>query len=107
MALLHCVLSDKEYDVIINCLYSNLSEEPILPPNFHSNVAGAKESMRMLVDKVNHNGQNLLSRSIVIITVEIHYALLELCNGHDAESPLAQISVSVTNVFLNLGRLLL
>ncbi|PKA57778.1 hypothetical protein AXF42_Ash015155 [Apostasia shenzhenica] len=93
VGLLHCVMSDKEYDVIINCLYMNLLEPPKIPPSFRSTVADAKDSMRMLVDKVNLNGQILLSRNIVVFAVEIHYALLELCNGLDEESPLAQISL--------------
>ncbi|KAK8929011.1 hypothetical protein KSP39_PZI017866 [Platanthera zijinensis] len=93
VGLLHCVMSDKEYDVIVNCLNMNLSETPNLPPSFRNNGTGAKESMRMLVDRVNLNGQNLLSLSIFVVTVEVHYALLELYNGPDEESPLAQISL--------------
>lgn len=87
-------MSNKEYYVIINCLYMNLSEVPKLPPSFRGNVDETKESIRMLADKVNLNSQILLSRSIFVLAVEVHYALLELCNGLDEESPLAQIAVS-------------
>lgn len=93
VGLLHGVMSDKEYSVIINCLYMNLSEVPKLPPSFRGNVAETKESIRMLADKVNLNSQILLSRSIFVLAVEVHYALLALCNGLDEESPLAQIAL--------------
>lgn len=73
----------------------NLSEQPRLPPSFRSSAAGTKEPMRMLADKVNPYGQMLLARTIAVIAVQVHYALLELCNGLDKESPLAQISVSI------------
>lgn len=91
--LLHCVMTDKEYNVIVNCAYMNLLEQPRLPQSFRSNT-GTRESMRMLADKVNPYGQMLLTRTVAVIAVEVHYALLELCNGLDEESPLAQISVS-------------
>ncbi|XP_038986983.1 uncharacterized protein LOC103722332 isoform X2 [Phoenix dactylifera] len=93
VGFLHGVMSDKEYNVIINCLYMNLSEVPKLPPSFRGNVDETKESIRMLADKVNHNSQILLSRSIFVLAVEVRYALLELCNGLDEESPLAQIAL--------------
>lgn len=93
VGLLHCVMSDKEYNVIVNCVQMNLSEQPKLPPSFRHNETGTKESMRMLADKVNPYGQMLLSRTVVVIGVELQYALLELCNGLEEESPLAQISL--------------
>ncbi|ONK67151.1 uncharacterized protein A4U43_C06F16540 [Asparagus officinalis] len=90
--LLHCIMTDKEYKVIVNCAYMNLLEQPRLPQSFRSNN-GTRESMRMLADKVNPYGQMLLTRTVAVIAVEVHYALLELCNGLDEESPLAQISL--------------
>lgn len=96
VGLLHSVMSDKEYNVIVNCIYMNLSEQPRLPPSFRGNVTGTKESMRMLADKVNPYGQMLLARTVLVFAVDVHYALLELCNGIDEESPLAQILVSAT-----------
>lgn len=94
VGLLHGVMSDKEYNVIINCISMNLSEVPNLPPSFRGNVNGTKDSIRLIAEKVNHNSQILLSRTVFVLAVEIQYALLELCNGPDAESPLAEIAVS-------------
>lgn len=92
-------MSDKEYNVISTCISMNLSELPNLPPSFRENLTETKESIRMLSDKVNlkYNSQLLLSRTVFVIGVDIQYALLELRNGPDAESPLAQIVVSSTN----------
>lgn len=95
MGLLHAAMSDKEYGVILDCLYLNLCEEPRLPPNFRGSSSPSKDTMKLLADKVNTNSQILLSRTVTIIAVEIDYALLELCNGIDEESPLAHILVSV------------
>ncbi|KAJ1696999.1 hypothetical protein LUZ63_005511 [Rhynchospora breviuscula] len=93
--LLHGVMSDKEYNVISTCLSMNLCELPNLPPSFRENPTETKESIRMLADKVNlkYNSQLLLSRTVFVIGVDIKYALLELLNGPDAESPLAQIAL--------------
>lgn len=94
MGYLHGVMSDKEYDVIINCTYINLNEEPKLPPSFRGSKSGSKDTMRLLADKVNMNSQMLLSQTVTIIAVEVNYALLELCNGILEESPLAHLAVS-------------
>ncbi|XP_062223332.1 uncharacterized protein LOC133922148 [Phragmites australis] len=91
--LLHGVMSDKEYNVITNCISTNLSETPNLPPSFRENVNRTKESIRLLADKVNLNNHSLLSRTVVIMTVDVQYALLELHNGPDAESPLAELAL--------------
>ncbi|XP_073012998.1 uncharacterized protein [Typha latifolia] len=93
VGLLHGVMSDKEYNVIINCISMNLSEVPNLPPSFRGNLGGTNESIRVLADKVNLNSQILLSRTVFVLAVDVQYALLELCNGPDAESPLAQIAL--------------
>lgn len=98
VAFLHGVISDKEYDVILNCTTTNLNEAPMLPPSFRGSKSGSKDSMKQLVDKVNMNGQMLLSRTVTIIAVEVNCALLELCNGIVEESPLAQIAVSASSV---------
>ena len=91
---LHGLMSDKEYKVIIDCAYMNLSEQPNLPPSFRGNIAGMKDSIRMIADKVNLNSQIVLSRTVAVMAVEVNYALLELCNSRDEQSPLAQIVVS-------------
>lgn len=88
-------MSDKEYDVILNCFYMNISEEPKLPPSFRGGSSVPKDTIRMLVDKVNQNSQSFLSRTVTIMAVEVNNALLELYNGIDEESPLAQIAVSI------------
>ncbi|VAI46163.1 unnamed protein product [Triticum turgidum subsp. durum] len=93
IGLLHAVMSDKEYNVITSCISTNLSETPNLPPSFRENVNRTKESIRLLADKVNLNNHLMLSRTVVIMTVNVHYALLELCNGPDAESPLAELAL--------------
>lgn len=91
---LHGVMSDKEYNVILNCTSMNLNEEPRLPPSFRGSKDGTGDTMRMLVDKVNMNSQILLSQTVNIMAVDINYALLELCNGI-REAPLAHIAVSL------------
>lgn len=94
VGLFHCVMSDKEYSVILDCASMNMSEEPRLPPCFRSNTSSKKDSMRMLADKVNLHGQDLLSSTVFVAAVEVDYALLVLFNRIDEESPLAQIAVS-------------
>lgn len=91
---LHAVMSDKEYNIILNCFYMNLCEQPTLPPSFRSSKSAAKDTIRLLADKVNMNSQVLLSRTVTIMTVKVAYALLELCHGTDGEAPLAHVIVS-------------
>ncbi|KAK9670363.1 hypothetical protein RND81_13G196500 [Saponaria officinalis] len=88
---LHGVMSDKEYNVILNCAYTNMYEEPKLPPSFRTAISDPQDAMKLLVDRVNANSQNFLSRTVSIVAVEINYALLELCNGMQDESTLAHI----------------
>lgn len=95
MGLLHAVMSDKEYKVILDCAFMNLCEEPKLPPTFRGGKSGTKDTMKLLVDKVNMNSQILLSRTVTIVAVVVDHALLELYNGIHAESPFAQIAVSI------------
>ncbi|CAI0626123.1 unnamed protein product [Linum tenue] len=90
VGFLHCVMSDKEYKVILDCISINLNEEPSLPPVFRVSKSDKKDPMQLLVDKVNMNSQMLLAHSVSIMAVEINYALLELCNGVH-ESPLAHL----------------
>lgn len=89
------MMSDKEYKVIVDCLYMNLYEPPILPPDFRGKKSESTDTMRLLVDMVNTNSQILLSRSVTIVTVAVNKALLELCSGTQEESPLALIAVSI------------
>lgn len=88
-------MSDKEYKVILDCFYMNLSEQPRLPPSFRAMKSGKKDTMRLLADKVNMNSQMLLSHTVTIIAVEVDHALLELCNGILEDSPLAHVAVSL------------
>lgn len=90
---LHCVISDKEYDIIVSCTSMNLFEEPKLPPDFRGNSSAPKDNMRLLVDKVNLNSQMITSRTITVLAVDINYALLELRNSVNEESPLAHVAV--------------
>uniref|UniRef100_A0A1J3IH98 Putative vacuolar protein sorting-associated protein 13A n=1 Tax=Noccaea caerulescens TaxID=107243 RepID=A0A1J3IH98_NOCCA len=90
---LHCVISDKEYDIIVSCTSMNLFEEPKLPPDFRGNCSGPKDNMRLLVDKVNLNSQMITSRTITVLAVDINYALLELRNSVNEESPLAHVAL--------------
>jgi vacuolar protein sorting-associated protein 13A/C len=92
-------MSDKEYHVITSCISTNLSETPNLPPSFRENVNRTKESIRLLADKVNLNNHLLLSRTVVIMVVNVQCALLELRNG--SESPLAELGVSISNELCN------
>lgn len=94
MDLLHAVLSEKEYKVILDCTFMNLSEEPMLPPSFRGGNSNSKDTIKLLVDKVNMNSQLLLSQTVTVVTVVVNHALLELCYGTDVESPLAHIAVS-------------
>lgn len=89
----------KEYKVILECTYMNLSEEPKLPPSFRGGNSASKNTIRLLVDKVNMNSQLLLSHTVTIMAVFVDHALLELCNGTDEASPLAHIVVSMIFLF--------
>ncbi|KAF6156507.1 hypothetical protein GIB67_011308 [Kingdonia uniflora] len=100
VGLLHGVMSDKEYSVILDCAYMNINEEPRLPPSFRGNLSAPKDTIRMIADKVNLNNQIFL-RTVTVIEVEVEYALLELCNGIDKESPLAHIAVSTSFLLLH------
>ncbi|CAL5415223.1 unnamed protein product [Camellia sinensis] len=93
VGLLHAVMSDKEYNVILDCFYMNLSEQPKLPPSFRGSKSGSKETMRLLADKVNINSQILLSHTVTIIEMEVDHALLELCSGVHEDSPLAHVAL--------------
>ncbi|KAL5541456.1 hypothetical protein UlMin_009166 [Ulmus minor] len=93
VALLHCVMTQKEYKVILDCVSMNLNEEPRLPPSFRGGKSGSKDTMRLLVDKVNINSQILLSHTVTIFSVVVDGALLELFNGVHEESPLAHIAL--------------
>ncbi|KAJ6768459.1 hypothetical protein OIU74_022180, partial [Salix koriyanagi] len=86
------VISDKEYSIIVDCMCTNLLEEPRIPPSFRGCKSDTKDAMRLLVDKVNTNSQALLSQTVTIVAVEVNYALLELCNGVH-ESPLARLEL--------------
>nr|DAD29104.1 TPA_asm: hypothetical protein HUJ06_030572 [Nelumbo nucifera] len=92
VGLLHVLMSDKEYHVILDCAIMNMSEEPRLPPSFR-NMSDTKDTIRKLTDKANINSQNLLPRTVTVMAVEVNYALLDLCNGIDEESPLARVSL--------------
>lgn len=102
-------MTSKEYKVILDCAYMNLCEEPRLPPSFRGGKSGSKDTMRLLVDKVNMNSQNLLSSTVTISAVVVDHALLELYNGIHDESPLAHIAVSICiirftiSLFLNIS----
>lgn len=102
VGLLHGVMSDKEYSIILDCASMNISEEPRLPPSFRCKTSQTIESIRMLADKVNQHSQNFLSHTVFVAAVEVNYALLELCNRIDEESPLAHIVVSVSTLHLHL-----
>lgn len=96
---LHAVMSDKEYNVSLNCALMNLCEQPTLPPSFRNSNSSAKDTIKLLADKVNMNSQVLLSRTVTMMAVELDYALLELCYGADKESPLAHVIVSLIFAF--------
>ncbi|XP_010500318.2 PREDICTED: uncharacterized protein LOC104777719 [Camelina sativa] len=92
---LHAVISDKEYDIIVSCTTMNLFEEPRLPPDFRGSSSGPKAKMRLLADKVNLNSQMIMSRTVTILAVDINYALLELRNSVNEESPLAHVALDI------------
>uniref|UniRef100_A0A175YPS3 Uncharacterized protein n=1 Tax=Daucus carota subsp. sativus TaxID=79200 RepID=A0A175YPS3_DAUCS len=91
VGLLHCVMSDKEYTIILDCISENLKESPNLPPSFRGSKTESKGKIPSVADKVNLYSQSILSRTVTIMAVEIDYALLELCVGIHEESPLAHI----------------
>ena len=84
-------MSDKEYKVITDCAYTNISEEPRLPPSFRTFPL---DSVRILAEKVQQSRQILSSHTVAMFSIEIHTALLDLYNGFDMESQLAHIAVS-------------
>lgn len=94
---LHAVISDKEYDIIVSCTSMNLFEEPKLPPDFRGSSSGPKAKMRLLADKVNLNSQMIMSSTVTILAVDINYALLELRNSVNEESPLAHVAVRASD----------
>ncbi|KAJ8532740.1 hypothetical protein K7X08_015629 [Anisodus acutangulus] len=93
VGLLHGMMSDKEYNVILDCFYMNFSENPTLPPSFRSSTSASKDTIKMLADKVNLNSQILLSRTVTIMAVEVGYALLELWNDAHEGSCLAHVAL--------------
>lgn len=94
VGLLHGMMTDKEYNVILDCFYMNFSESPTLPPSFRNSTSASKDTIKMLADKVNVNSQILLSRTVTIMAVEVGYALLELWNDAHDGSCLAHVAVS-------------
>ncbi|CAN8243432.1 unnamed protein product, partial [Cochlearia groenlandica] len=90
---LHCVMSDKEYDIIVSCTSMNLLEEPKLPPAFRDSSSGPKDKMRKLAGKVSLNSQMIMSRTVTILAVDMNHVLLELHNSVNEESPLAQVAL--------------
>ncbi|KAI3512412.1 hypothetical protein L1887_19727 [Cichorium endivia] len=90
---LHTVLSDKEYGVITSCLTSNMGEQPNLPPPFRDIVTDNTEAIRLLADKVNMTSQVFLSRSVNVMAIQLDYVLLELRNGNQEDTPLANITL--------------
>ncbi|KAL3505576.1 hypothetical protein ACH5RR_030958 [Cinchona calisaya] len=90
---LHAVMSHREYSVILDCFYMNLNEQPSLPPSFRGHKSASKDTIRLLADKVNMNGQVLLSRTVTIIAVEVDYALLEVYHGVLEELSLAHVAL--------------
>ncbi|KAF3669670.1 hypothetical protein FXO38_07472 [Capsicum annuum] len=93
VGLLHGMMSDKEYNVILDCFYMNFSENPTLPPSFRNSTSASKDTIKMLADKVNVNSQMLLSRTVTIMAVEVGYALLELWNDAHEGSCLAHVAL--------------
>lgn len=87
-------MSHREYSVILDCFYMNLNEQPRLPPSFRGHKSASKDTIRLLADKVNVNGQLLLSRTVTITAVKVDYALLEVYHGVLEELPLAHVAVS-------------
>lgn len=95
VGLLHGMMSNKEYAVIINCFYMNLNEQPKLPPSFRGDRSASIDTIRILADRLNMNGQVLLSRTVSIVSVQVDHALLELHHGVLEEFPLGHVSVSI------------
>ncbi|CAN4121397.1 unnamed protein product [Withania somnifera] len=93
VGLLHGMMSDKEYNVILDCFYMNFSENPTLPPSFRNSASTSKDTIKLLADKVNVNSQILLSRTVTIMAVEVGYALLELWNDAHEGSCLAHVAL--------------
>ncbi|XP_015161501.1 uncharacterized protein [Solanum tuberosum] len=93
VGLLHGMMTDKEYNVILDCFYMNFSESPTLPPSFRNSTSASKDTIKMLADKVNVNSQILLSRTVTIMAVEVGYALLELWNDAHDGSCLAHVAL--------------
>ncbi|XP_015087740.1 uncharacterized protein LOC107031055 isoform X1 [Solanum pennellii] len=93
VGLLHGMMTDKEYNVILDCFYMNFSESPTLPPSFRNSTSASKDTIKMLADKVNVNSQILLSRTVTIMAVEVGYALLELWNDAHEGSCLAHVAL--------------
>ncbi|CAK9187594.1 unnamed protein product [Ilex paraguariensis] len=93
VGLLHAVMSDKEYTVILDCFYMNLNEQPRLPPRFRGSKSGSKDTIRLLADKVNMNSHVFLSRTVTTMAVAVDHALLELCTCIHEESPLAHVAL--------------
>eukprot|EP01018_Ginkgo_biloba_P025446 Gb_15429 [translate_table: standard] len=102
--LLHGVMSDKEYMVIVDCASANISEEPHLPPNVRDisvmksgfiqgqEPNGRRESHQYIISH-KIRSQDSSPYTIALVTVEIQYASLELYNGIDRECPLARMDL--------------
>lgn len=102
--LLHGVMSDKEYMVIIDCASSNISEEADIPPNVRDIREGqlaclqvenelGKSNQNIISNEDQMSGQDGSSFTLTLVTVEVHFASLELYNGIDRESPLARMDL--------------
>lgn len=93
VGLLHGEMSNEEYNVILDCFYMNMNEQPRPPPSFRGQKSASKDTIRMIADRVNMSSQVLLSRTVTIISVHVNYALLELHHGLVEESTLAHIAL--------------
>ncbi|KAH9312826.1 hypothetical protein KI387_027861 [Taxus chinensis] len=104
--LLHGVMSDKEYMVIMDCASSNISEEANLPPNVREvpertsriqqvgkPIAQVKLNQSIATHEDQERSENGLSRTLVLATIKIQNASMELYNGIDRESPLARMDL--------------
>ncbi|XP_059076567.1 uncharacterized protein LOC131042467 isoform X2 [Cryptomeria japonica] len=104
--LLHGVMSDKEYMVIIDCASSNLSEVANLPPYVREipegklsvlQVEKPSEQVEPNQSTASHEDQETsqdgLSHTLLLVTVEIQNVSMELYNGIDRESPLARMDL--------------
>lgn len=102
--VLHGVMSDKEYMVIIDCASSNISEEADLPPNVRD-IPERQLDCLQIENEQGQSNQNILSQedqmssqdgssyTLTLVTVEIQFASLKLYNGIDRESPLARMDL--------------